>query len=834
MRNAKILIVEDSATQAAALQALLEREGAEVEAVGSAEQALHLLTESGDPPPDLVLSDIVMPGMSGYDLTTRIKADPLNAHVPVVLLTSLTDPMAIVRGLECGADNYVTKPYDAESLLARIQHVLGQRRLRRDPRASMGVNVTFLGTTFTINSEREQILDLFISSVEDVVRTNHALQASQRELAEAQQQLERYARQMAYRAHVSAEKYSVLMQHASDAIVVLDADDRIAEANARARELLGRELDELHDQPLQEFVRPEDRDALRQRITAADSREPVGQRDIYFTDRAGRTICCEVSASRSAGGDGDLRLVILHDVSERRRAEIEVRRRNQLLHAVIEASPLAIIAVDKSGVTSIWNPAAETLFGWKTDEVLGQMDPVFHAPGGAGLPPIEAEAAGALDGEIRETQTHRRNGDTVDVRMASAALRDDSGAIEGVVTLLEDITEQRRTAAALAEREEQLRQSQKMEAIGRLAGGVAHDFNNMLTAIRGYAHLAMTSLEDPEIRADLDEIDKAAERAGSLTAQLLAFSRKQPAQPRVLDLNSLIEGTEKMLRRLLPESVELRTDFAPDIARILADPGQMEQIVMNLTINSGDAMPRGGTIVLETRMVRRTAEERQGATTVPAGDYVSLVVRDNGEGMNEQTMSKIFEPFFTTKEPGKGTGLGLSTVYGIVQQCGGHALVASTLGQGTTFTILLPRSTEETEQPRAHTAEVRTSTGGERILLVEDNPAVRGVASTSLRRAGYKVTEASDAEAALEIFQRDTTQFDLLISDAVMPGMSGPELIALVVKLRPGLPILLMSGYSETVLTQHGIGDDVSLVSKPFTPSELAKHVREKLDGKRR
>jgi two-component system, cell cycle sensor histidine kinase and response regulator CckA len=823
MNDTRILIVEDSRTQADALRALIEEHVAVVDVASSAEEALERLECAGSELPDVIVSDVVMPGMSGYDLTRRIKANPALSQVPVILLTSLTDPLDIVRGLECGADNYVTKPYDAGLLLARLRHAIGQKRLRRDSRASMGVTVSFLGTQFTINSEREQILDLFISSVEDVVRTNHALQVSQQELAEAQEQLERYARQMAVRAHVSAEKYSALMQQASDAILVLGDGNTIIEANARAIELLGRPLAEMRSRQLTEYVAPEDAGDLDARLSEPTSRAGAAQGDIVFRHARGAEICCEVSVSRTSVDGGDLHLVILHDVTARRLEESAVRRTNALLGAVIQASPMAIGAIDGQGRITVWNPAAERIFGWTREELIGRPIP--------NIPPDRVTEHREIRQGVKtgvDTQRLRRDGTLIDVRVSSAALRDEEGDQDGAVVIIEDIRERKRADAALAESEQQLRQAQKMDAIGRLAGGVAHDFNNLLTAIRGYTHLLLAEVpgESP-MREDLEEIDKASIRAGALTAQLLAFSRKQVNQPQVLNVNDIVEGMQRLLSRLLSENIAIDASLDRAIGCVRIDSGQLEQVVMNLAVNAGDAMPGGGRLSISTRNVDLTAPLSHPHGTVPPGAYVELTMRDTGTGMSPEVVSHVFEPFFTTKDPGKGTGLGLSTVYGIVNQAGGFIVLDSAPGMGTAFRIVLPRVSLSPDTPRPQEAEATEPRGSETILIAEDDSAVRAVASKTLRHAGYRVLEASDALSALNLFETHAGRIDLLLTDAVMPGMDGSRLIERLLVHRPRLQVLMMTGYTDRELPTRVSGESIRILNKPFSPSQLARAVRD-------
>jgi PAS domain S-box-containing protein len=382
------------------------------------------------------------------------------------------------------------------------------------------------------------------------------------------------------------------------------------------------------------------------------------------------------------------------------------------------------------------------------------------------------------------------------------------------------------------EREEQLRQSQKMEAVGQLAGGIAHDFNNLLTAINGYSELTMMQLkaEDP-LRHNIEEIKKAGDRAASLTRQLLAFSRKQVLQPKVIDLNLLVEEIEKMLRRLIGEDIDLQTLLDTELGSIKADPGQIEQVIMNLVVNARDAMPQGGKLIIETGNVFLDEEFVRQHIATHSGHYVMLAVSDTGIGMNEQTQARIFEPFFTTKEVGKGTGLGLSTVYGIVKQSGGNIWVYSEVGQGTTFKVYLPRIDEGAEEYRRNTEEEDALQGIETVLLAEDEEMVRKLSRQVLEMYGYQVLEAANGGAALLICERYQGKIDLMLTDVIMPEMSGRELADRLNHLRPDMKVLFMSGYTGDAIVDRGIlGEDENFIQKPFTPNALAQKVREVLD----
>ena len=384
---------------------------------------------------------------------------------------------------------------------------------------------------------------------------------------------------------------------------------------------------------------------------------------------------------------------------------------------------------------------------------------------------------------------------------------------------------------ALRDREEQLRQAQKMEAIGRLAGGVAHDFNNLLTAIIGYTEVIVERVPaDDPTRRDVQEIRRAADRAAALTRQLLTFGRKQFVRPVVLDLNDTVNGLLQMLPRVIGEHIQTTTRLLPSLRRVTADAGQMEQVLVNLVLNARDAMPAGGTIAIESNNVSLSPDRVDAeGLSIPPGEYVSLAVTDTGAGMDAYTRAHAFEPFFTTKPMGKGTGLGLSTVYGIVDQSGGAVTIKTAPGRGTTVRIYLPAVSAPVEQHQPEPQPAITY-GTESILLVEDNDAVRDLARRTLRARGYTVVEARNAEEALDLVSRGA-QPHLLLTDVVMPGLSGPNLAARLLSQNPRLRVLYMSGYSEDAAAEHGtFWGDVPLIQKPFTPSLLAERVRIALD----
>jgi two-component system, cell cycle sensor histidine kinase and response regulator CckA len=442
---------------------------------------------------------------------------------------------------------------------------------------------------------------------------------------------------------------------------------------------------------------------------------------------------------------------------------------------------------------------------------------------------VAAALTRALEGAECEFSFDGHDGKSLVARFIPVLSGD--GTVTSLIGVTNDVTARLRAEETLRERDAQLRQLQKMEAVGRLAGGIAHDFNNLLTVITGYADFALAGIDGGEVhRADLEEIRAAADRASALTRQLLSFSRRQMLEPAIFDLGTVAAGMETMLRRLIGEDVELVTVVGEGAARVYADPHQIEQVILNLALNARDAMPVGGKLTIEVANV--DLDEAYCAQHVNAspGQHVMLAVTDAGAGMDEETLSRVFEPFFTTKEPGKGTGLGLATVYGIVEQSGGSVEVYSELGRGTCFKVYLPRvdedaaSTEPAKQVDAH--------GDETILLVEDDPAVRALVHTTLGRRGYRVLDADGPDRAFRLCCEHGEAIDLVLSDVVMPGMSGVDLVARAAAVQPRVRALLMSGYPDEAVVRHGLIDGaVAFIGKPFTAEVLARKVRDVLDG---
>jgi two-component system cell cycle sensor histidine kinase/response regulator CckA len=475
-----------------------------------------------------------------------------------------------------------------------------------------------------------------------------------------------------------------------------------------------------------------------------------------------------------------------------------------------------------------WSAESHRIFGVPLGEFAGSSEAFLafvHADDRAAVRAAsEAAAAGGPPYDI-EHRLVRPDGTVRWVHEKASILRDAQGRALRMVGTVQDITERRLL-------EDQLRQSQKMEAIGRLAGGIAHDLNNALTAIAGYAELALGEVaSDHAARGDVEEIRRAAERAGSVTRQLLAFSRKQLLEPRVFDLNETIAAISRLLSRLLGTDVEVQTQLSGGPLPVLGDPGQIEQAVINLALNARDAMPGGGKLVVATARATVSEAEARKHPPMPAGQYLVLRVSDSGHGMSPETQARIFEPFFTTKDVGKGTGLGLSMVYGTLKQIGGFIFVNSEIDRGTTFTLYFrPAAEPERAALAASPGRGHERHGHETLMIVEDEPSVRSLVASALRHDGYRLLIASSAEEALTQAGAHDGPIDLLLTDAMMPGKSGVELASLLTAQRPGLPVIIMSGYTEDTLDVPGLKEPIPLLQKPFSPRELRRRIREVLD----
>ncbi len=542
-----------------------------------------------------------------------------------------------------------------------------------------------------------------------------------------------------------------------------------------------------------------------------------------------------VEPLRASDGEVVGTVTVALDVTDQRRVERELRDVRDQLHALIDASPLAIVVSTVDGRLEVWNDAAQRLFGWNESEILGRPDPTVVD---RELAEHHAIRDRILEGEsVTDVETVRlsQTGE-LEVSVSAAPVRDTNGSIRGIMWVIADISKRKAAEAERDRLEAQLRHAIRLEAVGRLAGGVAHDFNNLLTAIKGHTNLLLEeALQDSAEREELEEIVRAADRASTLTRQLLTFSRQQITEPTVVSLNDVVNDTRRMLARVIGEDIALDTVLEPQLGWVRADVGQMEQVLMNLSVNARDAMPSGGELVITTENVRITEEEAvRHPYDVKTGNYILLSVADTGIGMDEATKASIFEPFFTTKPPGEGTGLGLSTVYGIVKQNRGYIWVDSEQNAGTVFRIYLPRVSRPTAEEGKEKRMGRQSAGvggaGSTILVVEDEDVVRSLVRKVLERRGFAVLDAATGTEALRIMEDPERVIDLLFTDVVMPDMNGRDVVEAARRLRPDLAVLYTSGYAETVIAHQGkLEDGIHFLEKPFTPDALAEKVEEAL-----
>jgi len=515
------------------------------------------------------------------------------------------------------------------------------------------------------------------------------------------------------------------------------------------------------------------------------------------------------------------------------RVQRQLAKQEELFRLIGENAADMIAVVDTKGRRLYNSPAYQRILGYSPEELktTSAFDQI-HPDDRQRVMEAAEEAKRTGHGRRVEYRIRHKDGTWRILESTASVIRDTKGEAEKLVVVNRDITERKRAEEALRESEKQLRQAQKMEAVGRLSGGIAHDFNNLLGVIIGYSEHLETRLgqNDPH-RKSIEEIKKAGQRAASLIRQLLAFSRQQMLEPKVLDLNAIVADVAKMLRRLIGEDIELTTALDPALGRMKADQGQIMQVIMNLAVNSRDAMPEGGKLTIETSNVELDETFVHHSPYVQPGQYVLLAVSDTGMGMDAETQAHIFEPFFTTKELGKGTGLGLATVYGVVKQSGGYIWVCSEPGQGATFKVYLPRVDEPVQETRRETRPAKSSQGSETILLVEDEQSLRTLTRDVLVESGYSVLDAESGAQAVEIAQSHPGPIHLLLTDVVMPGMNGPAVVEKLAVTRPDMRVLYMSGYTDRAIDQHGmLGSGSFLVQKPYTRDNLNRKVREVLD----
>ncbi|MFQ5425844.1 MAG: PAS domain S-box protein, partial [Gaiellales bacterium] len=632
-------------------------------------------------------------------------------------------------------------------------------------------------------------------------------------------------------------RLSSVVENSSELIAMMDADGRLLFLNDAGRELVGvRETDRIRDLTIFDFLCAEDAQDMRFTVVPTAQQSHHWEGDFQLRHRmSGAHIATLahvflVATQRHEGGE--VLAIVARDISERIRSE-KLLRESEARHRLLVESAYDLIAeFDSDGRFAYVSPNFQRQLGYSPDELLeGFWLDVVHPEDRESARVAVAEAVASVTREWPPLRLRHRDGGWRWVEINLKQYESISGE-ELLLAFFRDITRRKLAEEALRQSQEQLLHAQKMEAIGRLAGGVAHDFNNLLTAITGYGDLLLEEIGDAEpLRNDAEEIIRAAERAAGLTRQLLAFSRRQVLAPKVLDLNSLVADVESLLRRLIGEDIDLSTRLDAHRPWVRLDPGQLEQLVMNLSVNARDAMPQGGRLEIATANLSVRDDDGRTHPGVAPADYVTLTVQDTGEGMRPQIVSKIFEPFFTTKEVNKGTGLGLATVYGIIRQSGGEIRVESRPGEGSTFTVYLPQVDEEPMAPAPLESgdELR---GHETILLVEDSDTVRNLMRRYFEKQGYTVLAAASGTDALQVAAGHGDPIDLLVTDVVLPRMDGHELSQLLKRLQPDLEVLFVSGFSEDTLSRHGVvASDIDLIQKPFSPPTLLRAARRVLSG---
>ncbi len=623
-------------------------------------------------------------------------------------------------------------------------------------------------------------------------------------------------------------RYQAIIEGSSEGILVADAEtQKFVYANAAICRMLGYSQDEI--------VKLGGADIYPQEASArakADFDARVGNGQAYRTSQPcmrkdGTLFHAEFSTARVIVEGRNCLVDFITDSTERIRADAALRESEQRFKGLADSIGDVFFAMDKDYRYIYWNRASEKLTAISAANALGKtLYEVFPGVGGTSAEEVYRRVLETRT-SIAETLDFEIRGKTRVFELSAYPMG------EGIAVLARDITERQAAQKTFQEIEEQMRQMQKLEAVGRLAGGIAHDFNNILTAQIGFCDLIAGRPHDPSSLAkDLAQIRACADRAASLTRQLLAFSRKQTLQSEVLDLNAVVTNVEKMLKRLIGEDIDLATVLAPSLWRVKADAGQVEQVILNLAVNARDAMPHGGKLTIETANaeIREDAVQRHGG--IAPGSYVMLSVADTGGGMDEATKLRLFEPFFTTKGPGRGTGLGLATVYGIVKQSGGGISVSSEPGRGATFKICMPRVHDElVAKPAVEKGTTRGS--GQLVLFVEDEPLIRELLAQMLEGLGYRVRAAAQGEEALKLVEEDGLRPDLLITDVVMPGMGGRELAERLSRKQPGLKILYTSGYTDDAIGHHGVLDQgIPFLQKPFSIVGLAGKVAAVINAK--
>lgn len=760
MKPSTILAVDDDLTTLMLICESLRQEGFVVHEATNGSEGLEVYRACD---PDLVLLDVVMPMMNGFELCGAIRKLPQGERVPILMATGLDDEDSIRQAYEAGATDFITKPLHWALLGHRVRYMLRSGHTHEKLRRTMDRNRALL----------DAIPDAMIRYTPDgrILESKFSAQTSFPSTDEC------------------------LTSRSMAEVVSKDYEDRAIQA---AREALGS-----HGTEVFEFSCAE-KESTR-----------------------------EYEARVVVSGEHEV-LAIIRDITMRKEMEQQLRASETRFRSLIENASDLITLVQMDGIILYESPAISRMLGYEAEALVGTDIFSLIYEDDADLMQSVMESARNNPGPTCVAEQVRMQDANGSVRfMEVICTLFDAEANEPMIVInSRDVTERLETQKALKSSEEQLRQSQKMEAIGRLAGVVAHDFNNLLTAILGYGQLLEDRLlEEGSDVEEAQEIRKAAVRATSLTRQLLTFSRKQVVQAKALNLNEIVNDIEKMLHRLMGEDMELLTSVDSNLKQVKVDPGQIEQVLLNLSVNARDAMPGGGSLTIETLNFQANEAFVASHPTVQEGQYAMLAVSDTGSGMSEETKSQVFEPFFTTKAEGKGTGLGLATVYGIVNQSDGHIWIDSEEGMGTTVNILFPVVEEEAPKREEPVKTEKNLHGCETVLVVEDENWVRALVKKCLERYGYTVIMAEDGEHALDVVAEFKERIDLMLTDVVMPKMGGVDLTEAMASRRPDMRVIFMSGYTDHAMVKSSVIDlERDFLQKPFTVKGVAEKIRNALD----
>ncbi len=801
----KILVVDDEVELKNILVESLTSQGYETSGLNSGEKALASLRTE---PFDVVLTDMMMPGMDGITLVQEgLQIDP---QLICIVMTGQGTIQTAVDSMKVGAFDYILKPFRLQTLLPLITRAMNVRHMRLENlQLRETLAIYELAQTIALTLDPQTVISKLVDAV---LKQTGADEVSVLLPVPDGDEL--------YVAAVRGENRERLLGER------VPLDKTISGWITRERRplILQGEVNDQRFRPV--WPHPEITSAISIPMQVAN--KVVGTLNINAVNRPRPFTLAQMKVLMILASTAAAALESASLYTQVRRAEENYRSIfENAVEGIFQSTP------DRRVITA--NPSMARILGYDSpQELIASFNDdgaeLYVDPAAAEEVTRTLEAEGIVQGY--EFEGYRKDGEKIWLSLNIRLIRDDNGNALFREGAIEDITEQKRADTERHKLEEQLRHSQKMEAIGQLAGGVAHDFNNLLTAINGYSSLALQRANpDSRTKTYLEEIRKAGDRAANLTRQLLAFGRKQMLKPVAMNLNEVVFDMSKMLRRLIGEDIKFDAKLDPQLRKIKADPGQIEQVLVNLVVNSRDAMPQGGALTIETKNFEVDQEYTSKLLALPAGGYVMLAVSDTGCGMDIETKARIFEPFFTTKDKGRGTGLGLSTVYGIVKQSGGNIWVYSEPNRGTTVKVYLPHfdgDEEPAERPSVETAAPR---GTETILLVEDEDVVRGLARQILEQAGYNVLDAGSGQEALRLGREHNEPIHLLLTDVVMPETSGREIAQRLTSMRPATCVLFMSGYTDDAIVHHGVLDsNVEFIQKPFTPVALARKVREVLD----